>query len=280
MATAHSGRDVIDASTTIREPHGCLACRLVQRPTRECAECGGSMVAPLSGLRELMSYRDMNLIAERDMWMITALLAGGSIVMPFLLPVSLLTLGASAVQARRRQRARREQPIAAIADTRAVPAADALAVRGLATPLRAPARRPWDDGPTLAAELSIRSLGGLFLRATATAPFVVDADGGAVIVTGVVRFAPPMLAYPATTPPDVSGQDPRLAAIGVPPAWRFAGIIHVDEVKEGASVRATGIVTEEAVPERSSYRDGGVTRVMRGTPLSPVLLETERPTGP
>jgi hypothetical protein len=39
-------------------------------------------------------------------------------------------------------------------------------------------------------------------------------------------------------------------------------------------VRATGEVREEPVPERSSYRDGGVARVMRGTPISPVLVET------
>jgi hypothetical protein len=247
---------------------------LVQRPTRECAECGGAMVAPLAGLRELMSYRDMNLVAERDMWMITALLAGGSIVMPFLLPVSLLTLGASAVQARRRHRARRNQPIAAIADTRAAPAPDALAVRGPASPLRGLARRPWDDGSTIAAELAVRWIGGLFLRATAAAPFVIDADGGAVVVTGVIRFAPPMVSYRSTTPPVLSGTEPRLAALGVPAAWQFAGDIHVDEVREGAVVRATGLVHEEPVPERSSYRDGGVARVMRGTPASPVLLET------
>ena len=266
--------DAIEPTQDLDAPHGCLACRLVQRPTRECLECGGSMVAPLAGLRELMSYRDMNLVAERDMWMITALLAGGSIVMPFLLPVSLLTLGASAVQARRRRRLRSEQPIAAIAEVRAAPAPGSITVSGPARPLRAPVRRPWDGGTTIAAELAVRWVGGLFLRATAAAPFVVDTEQGAVIVTGVVRFAPPMLKYRVTSPPETGGNDPRLAALGVPAAWRFAGIIHVDEVLDRAVVRVTGLAHEEPVPERSSYRDGGVALVMRGNAASPVLLET------
>jgi hypothetical protein len=276
VATADAGRHPLDAGAPIREPHGCLDCRLVQRPTRECAECGGSMVAPLAGLRELMSYRDMNLIAERDMWMITALLAGGSIMMPFLLPVSLLTLGASAVQARRRHKARRDQPIAAIVDTRPAPPPEAVSVRGRVTPLRALVARPWDGGNTVAAELAVRWVDGLFLRATASAPFVIDGDEGAVVVTGVYRFAPPMLVYYPATPPDLGGDEPRLAAIGVPATWRFAGQLHVDEVTEGQVVRATGLVREELVPERATFRDGGVSRVMRGTPGAPVLLETTR----
>lgn len=266
--------DAIDPTADLEAPHGCLACRLVQRPTRECLECGGSMVAPLAGLRELMSYRDMNIVAERDMWMITALLAGGSIVMPFLLPVSLLTLGASAVQARRRRRLRSEQPIAAIAEIRALPAPSAITVQGPARPLRTPVRRPWDGGATIAAELAVRWVGGLFLRATASAPFVLDTEHGAVIVTGVIRFAPPLLKYRVASPPETGGDEPRLAALGVPPDWRFAGIIHVDEVTDRAVVRVTGVANEEPVPERSSYRDGGVALVMRGTVVSPVLLET------
>lgn len=235
------------------------------------------MVAPLAGLRELMAYRDMSLVAERDMWMITALLAGGSIVMPFLLPVSLFTLGASAVQANRRRRARRDPPIAAVADLRAMPAAGAATISGIAAPLRARVRRPWDDGTTLAAELSVRWIEGVFLRATAAAPFVVNAAEGmrdlSVIVTGVVRFAAPRVVYLETTPPETRGDEPRLAALGVPAGWRFAGSLRVDEVVEGARVRVTGEVHEEPVPERTSYRDGGVARVMRGTPASPVLVE-------
>ena len=35
----------------------------------------------------------------------------------------------------------------------------------------------------------------------------------------------------------------------------------------------TGRVVEEPVPALASYRDGGVARVMRGTPDAPVLLE-------
>jgi hypothetical protein len=277
VATADARRPAVEAGSGDGPVHGCLSCRLVQRATRTCAECGGAMVAPLAGLRELMAYRDMTLVAERDMWLITALLAGGSMVIPFLLPVSLFTLGASAMQSNRRRKARRDPPIAAIEDTRAMPGPDAVSVTGVAAPLRARALRPWDGGSSLAAELSVRWIEGLFLRATASAPFVVGEPGAdphrSVIVTGVIRFAAPRLVYLETSPPEIRGDDPRLAAPGVPPEWRFAGTLRVDEVVEGARVRVTGEVHEEQVPERTSYRDGGVARVMRGTPTSPILVE-------
>ncbi len=264
----------------IVEPHCCLGCRLVQAPTRECIECGTAMVGPLVGLRELLSYRDMNLVAERDMWLISALLAGGSIVMPFLLPVSIVTLGAAAVQARRLRRVRAELPVAAIAEVRPPPPAGAVTVRGTVHALRASARRAWDGGTSIAAELAVRWVGGLYLRATAVAPFVIasapgaNASHGDVVVTGVVRFAPPMIKYRVAGPPSVTGADPRLAALGVPAEWRFAGLLHVDEITEGVMVAVTGTIREEPVAALSSYRDGGTARVMRGTTETPVLLST------
>lgn len=251
----------------------CLGCRLVQPSTRECVECGAAMVGPMSGLRELMSYRDMKLVAERDMWLISALLAGGSIVMPFLLPISIITLGAAGLQARRQRRARDAQPIAAIAETRPLIAPDAVTVSGIVHPLHAPARRVWDGGSSVAAELAVRWVGGLFLRATAVAPFVVAAPGGDVVVLGVVRFAPPFLKYRIASPPEVTGAEPRLAALGVPATWRLGGVLHVTDVAAGATVRVTGAITDEPVPALASYRDGGVARVMRGTTSQPVILE-------
>jgi hypothetical protein len=150
-------------------------------------------------------------------------------------------------------------------------------VAGVAVPLRGQVRRPWDDGTTLAAELSVRWIEGVFLRATAAAPFVVSAAEGvrdlSVIVTGVIRFVAPRVIYLEATPPETRGDDPRLAALGVPGGWRFAGSLRIDEVIEGKRVRVTGEIHEESVPERTSYRDGGVARVMRGTPTSPVLVE-------
>jgi hypothetical protein len=251
----------------------CLGCRLVQAATRECVECGAATVGPMSGLRELMSYRDMNLVAERDMWLISALLAGGSILIPFLLPVSLVTLGAAGLQTRRQRRARAAQPIAAFAEIRPLIAPGAVTVSGVVHPLHAPARRGWDGGTSVAAELAVRWIGGLFLRATAVSPFVVGAVGGDVVVTGVVRFAPPFLRYRVAAPPEITGADPRLAALGVPPSWRLAGLLHVTDITAGARVHVTGSITDEPVPALATYRDGGVTRVMRGTTTSPVILE-------
>jgi hypothetical protein len=251
----------------------CLGCRLAQPPTRECVECGAAMVGPMEGLRELMSYRDMKLVAERDMWLISALLAGGSIVIPILLPISIVTLGAAGLQARRQRRARAAQPIAAIAEMRPLIPVGAATVSGVVHPRHAPARRPWDGGSTVAAELAVRWVGGLFLRATAVAPFVVGAAGGDVVVMGVVRFAPPMIRYRVVGAPEVTGAEPRLAALGVPAAWRLGGVLHVTDVAAGATVRVTGTMTNEPVPALASYRDGGVARVMRGTADAPVLIE-------
>jgi hypothetical protein len=227
----------------------------------------------MEGLRELMSYRDMKLVAERDMWMISALLAGGSIVMPFLLPFSVVALGAAGLQARRQRRARNEQPIAAIAEMRLAVAPGAIVARGTVHPLRAPARRAWDGGTCVAAQLAVRSLGGLFLRATAVAPFVVAAPDGDLVVDGVVHFAPPLIVYRLISHPVVTGADPRLAALGVPASWRLAGMIHTAVIAPGDTVTVTGPVSHEPVPALATYRDGGIARVMRGTPSAPVLLE-------
>lgn len=261
----------------MRHGHCCLGCRLVQPPTRDCVECGAGMVAPMAGLRELMSYPDMKLGGERDMWMITALLAGGSIVIPFLMPVSLVTLGAAGVQAVRRRRVRAEQPIAAIVERRPQPAPAASVAIGPAHPLHAPVRRPWDGGTSVAAELGVRWVGGLFLRASAVAPFVVAAPGGDVVVTGVIRLAPPLVKYRVLGTPEVTGAEPRLAALGVPASWRLGGVLHVEDVAVGQVVRVTGVIADEPVAARAGYRDGGVTRVMRGTPAVPVVLEPSPP---
>jgi hypothetical protein len=253
--------------------HCCLECRLVQPPTRDCVECGASTVGPMEGLRELMSYRDMKLVAERDMWMISALLAGGSIVMPFLLPFSIVTLGAAGLQARRQRRARNEQPIAAIADVRLAVAPGAIVARGTVHSLRAPVRCAWDGVSCVAAELGVRWVGGLFLRATAVAPFVVAAPDGDIVVDGVVRMVPPMIVYRAARRPETTGAHPMLAALGVPASWHLAGILHVDLVAQGATVTVTGPVAHEPVPALATYRDGGIARVMRGTTSAPVMLE-------
>src|SRR5512134_2145210 len=72
----------------------CLACRLLQEPTTTCLHCGASLVAPIPLIRDLLRYRDLSLAAERDLGLITALIAGGSVAVPILAPVALVSLAA------------------------------------------------------------------------------------------------------------------------------------------------------------------------------------------
>jgi len=263
---------VID-DTARPEVYCCLGCRLVQAPGRECVECAESMVAPIASLRELLSYRDMRVIERRDLGMISALLAGGSVVMPFLLPISMATFGLWLFQLPRRWQARSKAPIAAIADTRSATLPGAVTVEGQARALRGAARAPWDGRPCLAAELAVRSLGGLYLRAVARVPFVVRAaDERDVVVAGVVRFAPAPVRQRLAGAARTSGDDPLLARLGVPASWRFDGRIVVQAIDDGDRVRVTGGVIEEGVAELADYRDGGVARVMRGTVDAPVVI--------
>src|SRR5688572_21046272 len=118
----------------------CLTCRLLQDPTTLCAHCGATMVAPIDLIRDLLGYRDLRLAAERDLGLVTALLAGGSLAVPILAPFALASLAALLLRVpirRRRERALAERHVAAVALPPALPPPQAVTIIGAVRPFRA-----------------------------------------------------------------------------------------------------------------------------------------------
>src|SRR4051812_17857011 len=86
----------------------CVQCRLLQPATASCAECGSPMVGPLDLVRELLYYRDMQMVSGRDWGLLAALLGGGTLAMPMLAPFALGSIVALAVTKVRELRRRRQ----------------------------------------------------------------------------------------------------------------------------------------------------------------------------
>src|SRR5688572_6692553 len=113
----------------------CLACRLLQAPTTMCLHCGAAMVAPIPLIRDLLRYRDMSLATERDLGLITALIAGGSVMVPLLAPLALASLSALLIRRRRRARLAGDQDVSPVLPAVAAPAPGAITRSGLVRPL-------------------------------------------------------------------------------------------------------------------------------------------------
>lgn len=254
----------------------CLGCRLLQSATVQCAQCGGTTVAPADLVRELLVYRDLSLAAERDLGLITALLAGGSIAMPILFPFALFSLGALAVRApfrRLRARAQAEHRVEPIRLPPPVAAARSVAVEGAPRRFRnGTVRSRWDGADVLAEEIAIETADGVIVRHASAAPFFVDAGGERVLVRGHVRLsvaAAWTIGGRAIDPTDALPYE-----LGLPHDLRVRGVARRTRLVEGARVIAIGPQSFEALPEHAALRSAGVTRVLVGEAGAPVLIAT------
>jgi hypothetical protein len=265
---------------TTERAYLCLGCRLLQAATVECAQCGGTTVAPADLVRDLLAYRDLSLAAERDLGLITALLAGGSIAIPILFPFMLVSLGALAVRVpvrRLRARAHAEHRVEPIRVPPPTAAARAIAIAGEARRFRGgTVQSRWDGAPVIAEEIAIETADGVIVRHAASAPFFVDAGGERVLIRGHVR----LMAEPDWT---VGGRKIRAGdalpyELGLPRDLRVRGIARRTRLTETAiasPVIAIGVESFEALPEHASLRDGGQTRVLVGEPGTPVLIAAQ-----
>jgi len=224
------------------------------------------MVAPVELVRELLHYRDMRFV-KREWGMIAAFLAGSSLWMPILAPfagASLIALGLSKWRATRRR-----VDIVGVSADLPVPLPAATTVFGVA-------RRFRSGGDVLLSHASVRDdKGGVLVRRTTAQPFLLEADDGAILVTGAVRVrAPSFVASRAVV------KRSELRAMGLPDDFWLSGQLETSELRVDAEhVAVTGVVAEEAVPELAFARSGGTTRVLRGTPGAPVIISDRRLTG-
>jgi hypothetical protein len=265
----------------------CVVCRLLQPPTTACADCGAA-AAPLELVRELLYYRDMRLLRQRDWGLITAFLAGSSLALPILAPFAVGS--AIALAFNKLRNIRRSQAIAGITMPPARPRAAWTTLYGVARRFRATLPSLVDGGPVLLEHAVVRDArGAVLLRRSDIVPFLLDLAepvrvGGAgsemvvrgpVLVAGVARMmtSTSLLARRV----GVRRGDPRLSRMGVPGDLAVAGDLEVASVvADGPGVTVTGPIEHEAIAELAFHRDGGRMPVMRGRVGAPILVEDPR----
>lgn len=252
----------------------CVQCRLLQAPTTSCAECGASLIAPVELVRELLYYRDMNVLDQRDWALVTAFVAGSSLALPILAPLaigSIIALGVHKVRNLKRRRAITGITMPPLAVT-----LGATTMYGTARRFRATVSSLIDAAPVLIEHAAVKDRHGqILVRRTTAAPFLLDVEGrGPVLVTGVTRVMPAsVLAHRM----QVRRGDPRLERMGVPADLGVAGDLEIASVApDGPALAVTGLVENEVVAELAFHRDGGRIPVMRGRVGAPVLVEDRR----
>lgn len=248
----------------------CVQCRLLQSPTTACVECGAPMTAPVELVRELLHYRDMRLLNQRDWGLITAFLAGSSLALPILAPFALGTLVGLVVQKVRALRQR--QAIAGIVLPPIATSPRATTLYGIARRFRGTVESLLDASPVLLQHAMVKDRrGAVLLRRTESMPFLLDIEGrGPVLVTGVTRVTTTAVLSRSVR---VRRGDPMLAKMGVPNDLAVAGDLEVASIgADGPRLAVTGVVENEAVAEMAFHRDGGQTPVMRGQIGAPIVV--------
>jgi hypothetical protein len=252
----------------------CVQCRLLQPPTTACAECGAPMTAPVELVRELLYYRDMSLLDNRDWGLLTAFLAGSSLALPVLAPFAIgsgIALGVHKLRGLLRRRA-----IAGITVPPVVTASGATTLYGIARRFRATVSSLADDAPVLVEHAAIKNRrGAVLLRRSEGAPFLLEVeDRGPVLVTGVMRVT---TANALAQRLRIRRGDPRLHRMGVPEDLAIAGDLEIASIAaDGPGLAVTGVLEDEAIAELAFHRDGGQIPVMRGRIGAPVLVKDRR----
>ncbi|HEY4241075.1 MAG TPA: hypothetical protein VGM88_14735 [Kofleriaceae bacterium] len=250
-----------------------MQCRLLQAPATLCAECGAPMVAPVELVRELLHYRNMRFASNRDLGVMTAILAGGAFASPLLIPFAVAT-GVAFVAAKLRGGGRRRR-IAGVALPAMPPPRGATTMYGVARKLRSTVDSLLDGAPVVLEHAVIRDgRGAVLLRRTFASPFLLETDAAPpLLVAGIARVTPSVLAHTFR----VKGGDARLARMGVPDDFGVAGELTIASVPaDGPMLAVTGLLGDESVAELAFHRDGGRAPVMRGSAGAPVLVSDRR----
>ncbi len=228
------------------------------------------MTAPVELVRELLYYRDMRLMNQRDWGLITAFLAGSSMALEILAPFAVGSLVMLVVQKIRAMRQR--QAIAGIALPPITTSPGSTTLYGIARRFRGTVESLLDSSPLLLQHAMVKdSHGAVLLRRTESRPFLLDIEGRApVLVTGVTRVTTTAVLSQRVR---VRRGDPMLAKMGVPLDLAVSGDLEVASIgADGPRLSVTGLVENEAVAEMAFHRDGGQTPVMRGRIGSPVIV--------
>jgi len=233
------------------------------------------MTAPVELVRELLHYRDMQIIDRRDWGLITAFLAGSSLALPILAPFAVGSLIALGVDKFRKSRHR--AAIAGIALPVPLPAPGSITLYGIARRFRGTVQSLHStDSSVLLEHAMVKDRhGAVLLRRSETTPFLLEVEGrGPVLVTGVTRVKPASVLSHRSV---VERGDPRLERMGVPLDFALAGDLEIASIlADGPGLAVTGVIEDEAVAELAFHRDGGNTPTMRGRIGAPVIVEDPR----
>ena len=247
----------------------CVQCRLLQPQGTACAECNAPMIAPVELVRELLYYRDMRLVNQRDWGLVTAFLAGSSLALPVLAPFavgSMIALGAAKWRARRQRSA-----INGVVVAPPPPQAGSTTIYGIARRFRA-------GGDVLLSHTSVSDTrGAVLVRRIEAQPFLLECADGPVLVTGAARLLAPSFVASRER---IRRDDPRLRAMGVPTDFAIAGELEISRLEiDAAHVAVTGLLGTEAVADLAFHRDSGSISVLRGRPGAPVIVSDRRLVG-
>lgn len=235
------------------------------------------MVAPVELVRELLQYRDMNMMSGRDWAFITAMIAGGSIAFPVIAPLalgSMVVLGISKLRELHRRRV-----IAGVELPMPPYRAGTTTILGLPRRFRTTVPSLVNEAPVLLEHAIVRDReGAVLIRRSAGTTFLLEpAHGRPLLVTGAARLVAPGLFGRAPVREHVRRGDLRLARMGVPPDLAISGYLEIGAlVPDEIVVAVTGVVAEESVAELAFHREGGRVQVMRGQAGAPVLVQDRR----
>lgn len=232
------------------------------------------MVGALDLVRELLYYRDMQMVSGRDWGLLAALLGGGTLAMPMLAPFAVGSAVALVVTKLREIRRRRQ--------IAGVPMSPVLTMPGATTFIGVPHRYRTtvpslvDRQPVLLEHAMIKDRKDeVLLRRSEGAPFVLQVESiGPVLITGVTRVAPPRLPVERSR---VRRGDPKLLAMGIPADLAIGGELEIASILDGGPTLAvTGMLSQESIAAFAFHRDGGHVAVMRGSVGAPVVVEDPR----
>jgi hypothetical protein len=232
------------------------------------------MMGPLELVRELLYYRDMQMVSGRDWGLLAALLGGGSLGMPMLAPFAVASVIALAVTKLRELRRRKQ--IAGVPMSPVVITPGATTLIGVPRRYRSTVPSLIDQQPVLLEHAMIMDRhDDVLLRRSEGAPFVLQVESiGPVLVTGVTRVAPPRMAMERSR---VRRGDPKLLQMGIPEDLAIGGELEISSISDGGPTLAvTGMLSHESVAAFAFYRDGGHVAVMRGSVGAPVVVEDPR----
>ncbi len=233
------------------------------------------MTAPVELVRELLYYRDMQILDHRDWGMITAFLAGSSLALPILAPLAVGSMIALAVTKLRRMR--RRHGIEGITMPPAIAAPGAITLYGVARRFRGTVQSLTEATQVLLEHVVVKDRrGAVLLRRTEAAPFLLDVeDRGPVLITGVARVTSSATVLAQRV--RVRRGDPLLEKLGVPLDLAVTGDLEIASiVADGPALAVTGVIEDEAVAELAFHRDGGQIPVMRGRIGAPILVQDRR----